>query len=59
MTTNAADKENNPSKGKGEGSDSHLIGPRQEYRRTGRAPDNSDSGVSTPEHGKASTPYKY
>jgi hypothetical protein len=54
-----ADKENNPSKGKSESTDSHMIGPRQEYRRTGKAPNDSDAMVTKPEHGKASTPYKY
>ena len=34
--------------------DSHLIGARQEYRRTGKAPDASDS--SAKKGGKASTP---
>lgn len=52
-----AHKENN---GKGsEGTDSHNIGPRQEYRRTGKAPDASDSMRRGPEHGKPSTPKPY
>jgi hypothetical protein len=54
-----ADKENNPSKGKSESTDSHMIGPRQEYRRTGKAPNDSDAMVTKPEHGKVTTPYKY
>ena len=44
---------------KGSESDSHVIGPRQEYRRTGTAPDASDASNGNPEHGKPSTPYKY
>lgn len=54
-----ADRENNPNPGKTEGTDSHKIGPRQEYRRTGIAPNDSDSGVKGPEHGKPSTPFPY
>jgi hypothetical protein len=59
MTT-VADKENNPNKGQSEGTDSHLIGPRQEYRRTGKAPDDSDAMVHTNKgEGKPTTPYRY
>jgi hypothetical protein len=54
----AADKENNPDRGKGEGTDSKLIGPRQEYRRTGTPPNDSDAMVGK-NHGKPSTPYPY
>jgi len=56
---NKADTENNTGKETSNTTDSHLIGPRQEYRRTGIAPDPSDSGVTTKEHGKASTPFPY
>lgn len=35
--------------------DSKLIGPRQEYRRTGIAPNDSDA-MAGPNHGKPSTP---
>lgn len=52
-----AEKENNTPETSEK--DSHLIGPRQEYRRYGIAPDDSDAGVSGPEHGKPSTPYPY
>ena len=53
--TNKAAKENKGKSGTPT-TDSHLIGPRQEYRRTGRAPDPSDAGTAGPEHGKPSTP---
>lgn len=55
-----AEKENNPNKGKSEPTDSKLIGPRQEYRRTGRAPDASDAFVTGKNgEGKPTTPYRY
>jgi hypothetical protein len=58
--SNVADKENNPDRGKGETTDSHLIGPRQEYRRTGKAPDQSDAFASGKSgEGKPTTPYRY
>jgi hypothetical protein len=53
---NSADKENNPNKGKGEGTDSKQIGPRQEYRRTGTAPDDADAMAKSKGFGKPSTP---
>jgi hypothetical protein len=57
--SNVADRENNP-KGKGEGTDSKLIGPRQEYRRTGTAPDDSDAfATGSKGEGKPSTPFRY
>lgn len=58
--SNVADKENNPNKGKSESTDSKLIGPRQEYRRTGRAPDAADAFASGKDgEGKPTTPYRY
>jgi hypothetical protein len=58
--SNVADKENNPNKGKGEGTDSKLIGPRQEYRRTGTAPDQSDAfATGKGGEGKPTTPYRW
>jgi hypothetical protein len=58
--SNVADKENNPNKGKGESTDSHLIGPRQEYRRTGKAPDPSDAfATGKSGEGKATTPFRW
>jgi hypothetical protein len=53
-----SEKENNPARGKGESTDSKLIGPRQEYRRTGTAPDDGDA-MAGKNHGKPSTPYPY
>jgi hypothetical protein len=56
---NQADKENNRGPDS-EGTDSHLIGPRQEYRRTGKAPDDSDAMVHTEKgEGKPSTPFRW
>jgi hypothetical protein len=57
--SNKADRENNPNKGKGEGSDSKQIGPRQEYRRTGTAPDDTDAMAKDKGFGKPSTPFPY
>ena len=58
--SNVADRENNPGKGKSETTDSKLIGPRQEYRRTGKAPDPSDAFVTgNGGEGKPTTPYRY
>jgi hypothetical protein len=57
---NQADKENNPHKGKSETTDSKLIGPRQEYRRTGVAPNDADAfATGKGGEGKATTPYRY
>jgi hypothetical protein len=53
-----ADRENNHGP-KSEGTDSHEIGPRQEYRRTGKAPDDSDAMTKGKEFGKPSTPYPW
>jgi len=55
MGKNAADAENNKGP-KSEGTDSKEIGPRQEYRRTGTAPDDSDAMAKSKGFGKPSTP---
>jgi hypothetical protein len=56
--SNVADKENNRGP-ESEGKDSHEIGPRQEYRRTGKAPDDSDAMTKGKEFGKPSTPFPW
>ncbi len=58
MERNKADRENNKGP-ESEGTDSHTIGPRQEYRRTGRPPDDGDAMVTGKEHGKPSTPFAW
>jgi hypothetical protein len=53
-------KENNTSTEKVNTTDSKLIGPRQEYRRTGVAPDDSDAMTHDKSgEGKPTTPYRY
>jgi hypothetical protein len=54
MSKDYAEKSN--SNKKGEGTDSKEIGPRQEYRRTGTAPDDSDAMAKAKGFGKPSTP---
>lgn len=57
---NVAEKENNTTDQSKNTTDSHLIGPRQEYRRTGKAPDDSDAMVHGKDgEGKKTTPYRY
>jgi hypothetical protein len=53
--SNKSSTENNTKAEKVNTTDSHLIGPRQEYRRTGKAPDASDAFAGAA-HGKPSTP---
>jgi hypothetical protein len=58
--SNKANAENNKSAETKNTTDSHLIGPRQEYRRTGNAPDDSDAFASGKGgEGKPSTPFRY
>jgi hypothetical protein len=53
-------KENNTSTEKVNTTDSKLIGPRQEYRRTGVAPDDSDAMTHDKSgEGKPTTPYRW
>ena len=58
--SNVATKENNTKDQSSNTTDSHLIGPRQEYRRTGKAPDDGDAMVhGSKGKGKPTTPYRY
>jgi hypothetical protein len=57
---NEADSENNTKAETINTIDSHLIGPRQEYRRTGKAPDASDAMVHDEDgEGKPTTPFRW
>ena len=53
--SNKSDRENNTGP-KSEGTDSKQIGPRQEYRRTGIAPNDADAKAKDKGFGKPSTP---
>lgn len=53
-------KDTKTKKGGTDTTDSKLIGPRQEYRRTGKAPDDSDAFVTGKGgEGKPTTPARY